>query len=204
MTRDRPGLNRPVTAPPLPLEQFQDLLDAYGAAPRRWPADRQAAALALLERSAAARRAREDAARLDALLDLVPAEAPSADLRARILSVVPTAAVAAEPAAAAPVAAAPAMASGDRRASGVASRRLGWAGWRVGTGRSPARAPAAAAWPGGASWRPAMALAASLVLGLAIGYASPPSFLADGGEETSATTASDLAFGIVSSGDQLL
>lgn len=70
---------------PLSTERLAALLDAYGADPGRWPADERAAAEALLAASPAARARRDEAARLDALLDLVPAPAPTADLADRIV-----------------------------------------------------------------------------------------------------------------------
>jgi hypothetical protein len=67
------------------LHRLRALLDAYGANPRCWPAAERESALALLAVSAEARALRADAARLDAMLDLVPAPAPSAELRAHAL-----------------------------------------------------------------------------------------------------------------------
>jgi hypothetical protein len=66
--------------------RFRALLDAYGAAPERWPAADRAAALALLAESPEAREQQAHAARLDALLDMVAAPEPSAELRARVLA----------------------------------------------------------------------------------------------------------------------
>jgi hypothetical protein len=71
------------------LERFARVLDAYGASAERWPDDERGAALTLLERSAEARAARDAAARLDTLLDGVPATAPSERLVARVLAGVP-------------------------------------------------------------------------------------------------------------------
>lgn len=67
------------------LDRLMELLDTYGADPRRWPASERKAALALLERSAEARTRRDQAARLDGLLDLLPAGEPSAELESRLL-----------------------------------------------------------------------------------------------------------------------
>ena len=64
---------------------FCDLLDRYGANEARWPDERRAPARALLARSADARRARHEAARLDTLLDAAPAAVPSPTLTARIM-----------------------------------------------------------------------------------------------------------------------
>lgn len=68
------------------LSIFQRRLDAHGADLSAWPAAERAAAEALLARSDAARRARDEAARLEALLR---AETPRADarLRAAILAI---------------------------------------------------------------------------------------------------------------------
>jgi len=71
---------------PLSVERLEALLDAYGAREEQWPDDAREAAHALLERSAHARAARERAARLDRVLDAVPAEASTPDLAARILA----------------------------------------------------------------------------------------------------------------------
>lgn len=68
------------------LARLQVLLDAYGGAPARWPDDERDAALALLERSAEARALRDEAARLDAVLDLLPAAEPSPELEERIVA----------------------------------------------------------------------------------------------------------------------
>ena len=71
------------------LAQFEALLDAYGAEPRRWPADRRAAAEALLARSPEAQALCATAARLDALLDgAAPAPVP-AHLIGRVLASAP-------------------------------------------------------------------------------------------------------------------
>jgi hypothetical protein len=59
------------------LDRFTELLDAYGAEPRRWPSGERGAAQALLEVSAEARARLAAAAALDALLDQAAgAEAP--------------------------------------------------------------------------------------------------------------------------------
>jgi anti-sigma factor RsiW len=74
------------------LARFEALLDAYGAAPRRWPLDRRAAAEALLARSPAAQALHAAAARLDGLIDTAkPAPAP-AHLVGRVIASAPAAA----------------------------------------------------------------------------------------------------------------
>jgi hypothetical protein len=81
------GNNRPSVTT---LQRLQQLLDAYGANPERWPAEERVAALALLAHSTEARAQRDEAARLDALLDLVPVVHPSAELARRLLAAAPT------------------------------------------------------------------------------------------------------------------
>lgn len=62
------------------LGRFQEILDAYGADPRRWPAAERNDAEALLARSAEARRAQDEARRLDRMLDMLPMpDAPKLD-----------------------------------------------------------------------------------------------------------------------------
>ncbi|MDP6705978.1 MAG: hypothetical protein QF893_06525 [Alphaproteobacteria bacterium] len=75
----------------LSLERLQELLDAYGAEPARWPVAEREAALTLLDASAEARRLSAAAARLDAALDEVSALRPSAALTGRILEARPRA-----------------------------------------------------------------------------------------------------------------
>lgn len=124
--------------------RFAALLDAYGADPGRWPEGERAAALAFLEADPAARQARADAARLDAVLDRAPVEPPSAALMDRVLAAAP--------------AARPAPLE-DERATGPGGKFFGWLGALV---------------PGAGAWQPTAALAAALVLGLAVGYATTP------------------------------
>lgn len=68
------------------LARFAEILDAYGADPRRWPDAERDAAAALLAASQDARSLRDDAAALDMLLDLSAAPAPSPELMADILA----------------------------------------------------------------------------------------------------------------------
>src|SRR6202142_3331296 len=58
------------------LDRFRELLDAYGAEPRRWPAGERAAAEALLAREPEARALRAKAAAIDGLLDRATPLAP--------------------------------------------------------------------------------------------------------------------------------
>jgi hypothetical protein len=68
------------------LTRLRDILDAYGADPRRWPAAERDAALALLSGSEEARALRDEAAALDTLLDTAQVPAPSPELMAAILA----------------------------------------------------------------------------------------------------------------------
>ena len=81
---DGNGVARQMTS-----ERLRQLLDAYGASPDRWPPEEREAALALLENSIEARAERDRAARLDAVLDLAPAEQPSPGLIERVLAASP-------------------------------------------------------------------------------------------------------------------
>ena len=71
------------------LDRLRDVLDCYGADPRRWPQEEREPALVLLSRSAEARRYRDEVVRLDRALDLAPVEPPSAALAARVLAAAP-------------------------------------------------------------------------------------------------------------------
>ncbi|MEW6272886.1 MAG: hypothetical protein AB1689_26725, partial [Thermodesulfobacteriota bacterium] len=73
-------------APAIDLERLATLLDAYGGDPLRWPDGERDAALALIAGSAEARRMQEEARRLDAVLDALPAAAPSPGLAERIVA----------------------------------------------------------------------------------------------------------------------
>ena len=68
-------------------ERFHDLVAAWGADPRRWPADERAAAEAFVAANAeAARAALDEADAIDALLRKSPSPAPSAALRERVIA----------------------------------------------------------------------------------------------------------------------
>jgi len=100
------------------LDRLRDVLDAYGAEPERWPTSEREGLAALIARSADARRLQADAARLDCVLDALPAAPPTPGLEDRILA-----------AAVASPAASPAVASlADVRARRAvhARRRTGW------------------------------------------------------------------------------
>jgi hypothetical protein len=68
------------------LERLRRLLEAYGAAPARWPVAEREAALALLAASPEAQAAAAEAVRLDVVLDRAPEPAPSAALFGRVLA----------------------------------------------------------------------------------------------------------------------
>ncbi|MEQ1489446.1 MAG: hypothetical protein ABL932_02750 [Terricaulis sp.] len=73
-------------------ERFADLLDAYGADFRRWPADARAAATAFAAQNSDAAALIAEARAVDAVLDSArDSAAPSADLAARILASAPRA-----------------------------------------------------------------------------------------------------------------
>src|SRR6185503_17724590 len=71
------------------LARFEALLDAYGAEPRRWPAERRAAAEALLVRSREAQALHAAAGRLDGLLDAAAPDPAPAHLIGRVLAAAP-------------------------------------------------------------------------------------------------------------------
>jgi hypothetical protein len=73
----------------LTMERLQCLLDAYGAAPERWPDAEREAAARLIARSDAARARWEEAADVDRLLDTLPVDPPSPALTARVLAAAP-------------------------------------------------------------------------------------------------------------------
>jgi hypothetical protein len=74
----------------MPFERFEALLDIHGADFTRWPAQDARAAEDLLSQCADARAALESAQALDSLLDLTPVPPlPSADLAAKILAARP-------------------------------------------------------------------------------------------------------------------
>jgi len=66
--------------------RFIEILQSYGAAPARWPADERAAMQAFADKFEDARTLLTEQAALDAALDTQTAPAPSEFLRARILA----------------------------------------------------------------------------------------------------------------------
>lgn len=135
--------------PAMSLDRFAALVEAYGAHPARWPAAERPTALALLEAAPEARALRDEAAALDELLDRATVPVPSPALAGRILAQAP----------------APAAVSGRSAAAerGLAARAGHWLRLVL---------------PEAADWRGAAALAASLLIGIAVGYLTP---LAGGG-----------------------
>lgn len=73
------------------LERLREIVEAYGASPGRWPAAERQAAGALLAASAKARALLDEAASIDALLDMAPLEAPSIALTERLMAARPRA-----------------------------------------------------------------------------------------------------------------
>src|SRR5262249_54381714 len=62
------------TTPSLTIGRLQELLDAYGARPERWPSGERLAAESLIARSAPARALWDETVAFDHLLDALPAE----------------------------------------------------------------------------------------------------------------------------------
>ncbi len=140
----------------LSVDRFTTLLDAYGARIERWPVAHQPAARQLLVADAAARAALSEARALDTLLDraAVPGRETPDDLVDRIVATavkprIVTTAAAPPALSSAPNATVPPLPGLTTAATAVAAPGSGSLGVR--------RLPAAAA------------LAASLVLGIAIG-----------------------------------
>lgn len=74
-------------------DRLQEILEAYGATPERWPEEERDALVRLLDRSPEARAKRDDAGRLDALLDASSGIPPArADLFEKIVAQAPRAA----------------------------------------------------------------------------------------------------------------
>jgi len=71
---------------PVNLARLAEILDAYGADPRRWPVEERAAAEKLVAESVEAGSLHADAAALDKLMDLSVAPAASPELMARVLA----------------------------------------------------------------------------------------------------------------------
>lgn len=143
---------------PLTLAAFQDMLDAFGADPRRWPTERRAAAQSLLAVSADARAAFREARVLDDVLAAAPrAPEPDVATAARI--------------AAAAIGAAPreSIAKRSTRDSLKSASNVVILDRRRGAAALPGAERRVAVGPRSELWRAGTALAASLVTGLLIG-----------------------------------
>lgn len=73
------------------LERLREIVEAYGASPARWPQGERSMAETLVSSSLEARALVAEAARFDALLDMAPAEVPSAALTERLMAARPRA-----------------------------------------------------------------------------------------------------------------
>lgn len=67
-------------------ERLEQLIDAYGASPHRWPESERAAALRLLDQAPDLERMRQAAAGLDHALDAAPRPRASMALHDRVLA----------------------------------------------------------------------------------------------------------------------
>lgn len=133
------------------LRRLEELIDAYGADPARWPAAERAAAQALLAIEPAARTLQDRARRLDSALDALP-PAPQVALQTGALAARIRAAARQQDATPANSPASPPA--------------------------NPLPAPANSNRP---AWRFTAALAASAVIGLWLGFATGPFTLDTGG-----------------------
>lgn len=147
------------------LQRLSDILAAYGAAAHRWPVDERDACLALVSADPQARAMLDEALGLDLLLDQAPAiPAPSDMLVSRIM------------------AARPRAVPRELAATARAPRPAGF--WR-GLIRD--------IWPYGSPALPAGALAASIMLGISLGFFSPASMVGLGnGAATASAGTSDI------------
>jgi len=68
------------------LQRFQQILDAYGANPQRWPMAERAAAQAFLQQSVDAQALLDEAQNIDAMLDQLPDNVASLGLTQRIIA----------------------------------------------------------------------------------------------------------------------
>jgi hypothetical protein len=66
------------------LADFTRLVEAYGADPKRWPAERRGDALALMKSDPGAAAILDEARSLDEVLDAAPVQAPSLVLRTAV------------------------------------------------------------------------------------------------------------------------
>ncbi len=141
------------------LERLKQIIAAYGADPDRWPAEERPAAEALLRRSSQAQACLAEEARLDALLDEIPAGEVSPALAARIVAALP-----AEPAV---ERSQPAASLGQQVRDRLSALLDGEGGmdWLA----------------GGGMMRPASLLGGAALLGLATGLFAPAALTSVGG-----------------------
>ncbi|MGE0699146.1 MAG: hypothetical protein AB7O57_08630 [Hyphomicrobiaceae bacterium] len=160
----RHGMERQET--PLRLERFETLLDAFGSDLGRWPPDLARRARPLLDVSAEARRLLGEARALDRLLAVSPEPHPGglSRLADRIASVAAGGSVPEELASDRR----PARSAGRGRVIPLPVRKsvIGSHAKTDGSSLKPPPRPLAAP----ADWRVAAALAASLLLGVGIGF----------------------------------
>ena len=152
------------------LEGFQGLIDAYGADPRRWPESRREAGEAFLAVSAEARSLHAEALALDQLIGRLP-EPPGARLSALSARIIECA-LAEKPVATMAATAATTTSMSPRNSGNVVTLPVRKP--RVDRSVTPDTDADVARARAGRDWsivRPAAALAASLLLGIAIGFA---------------------------------
>ncbi|HEY4343746.1 MAG TPA: hypothetical protein VGN05_05325 [Parvibaculum sp.] len=147
------------------LKRLAEIVEAYGASARRWPAAERQAAEELAARDPQARALIEEASHLDSILDLSPESTASEALISRIMAARPRTV---------PV-----------------SVAMTVSGLNVGLWRSLVQA----VWPYGSPAFPAGALALSVMLGVSLGLASPSAVGALGLTSTTTTTATTNAAG---------
>lgn len=113
------------------LIRFNELLDAYGADPERWPLEDRVGATELLARSSEARALARRAGEIDDLLDATPLNLPSSGESAALVSRIMDALPVTRPQ--------PGMRFGwpnwaALAAASIAGLMIGWSGLNVGPG----------------------------------------------------------------------
>jgi hypothetical protein len=71
----------------MPLSRLQELLDAYGGEPQRWPQHERALAVSLVQSDPRAAELQQAALQLDQQLEQFEVSEPSAQLQARVLEI---------------------------------------------------------------------------------------------------------------------
>ena len=141
------------------LERFRQIVEAYGAAPDRWPENEREAALALLASSNEAALLLEQETALDRGMDAVSRNRPSDDLVARVLE-----------------SAAVHLPKQAARRSENAGRRSLWTRWKGSVSRwagSVGSDVDQIDWKLRALSRPLAALGCAALLGIAVGVSAP-------------------------------